>query len=136
MTAPKKLPGLYSKGAKRLPPYGKQFNDARKNGQIPRRLGLGHLVCKMDWNEPSAANPCIVIPPEVDYLACDLSFVAGLHVTVLTGLAHRNRIMAVVNALLDSGAAMVDVIDRDALMDGKGLDYAWHRFDGGLRHAA
>jgi hypothetical protein len=52
--------------ARRLPPRGKQFADARARGLIPRKLGLGHLVVLLDWREPSGAMPYIVIPPGTD----------------------------------------------------------------------
>lgn len=120
-----------------LPPYGRQFAGARARGLVPRRLGLGHLVVVLDWQEPSGAMPCIVIPPESDPATYDLGFVAGLHVTINHRDEHAGRVPSVVDALLAAGAVVVDAVNREALARGDGLEAAWPRFElEGLRHAA
>ncbi len=121
----------------RLPPHGKQFADARAKGMTPRPKGLGHLVVLLDWREPCAAMPYIVIPPGSDMDLINLSFVAGLHITVSHTDEQSSRVLAVVDALLAAGAARVDAANRDALARGESLDAAWPTFEKEvLRHAA
>lgn len=122
---------------RRLPPHGKQFADARARGLTPRKLGLGHLVVLLDWREPCAAMPYIVIPPGTDLARLNMAFVAGLHVTINHTDMQSPRVPAVVDALLAAGAVRVDAVNRQALARGDGLDAAWPVFEREeLRHAA
>jgi hypothetical protein len=123
--------------ARRLPPHGKQFSDARANGMTPRPKGLGHLVVLLDWREPTAKMPFIVIPPGTDLDYVNLAFTAGLHVTISYTDEQSNRVQAVIDALLTAGAERVDAANRDALARGESLDSAWPVIKREtLRHAA
>lgn len=112
----------------RLPPYGREFAQARRKGLIPRRLGFGHIVVNLEWREPSAAHPFICIPPGSDPASFDLTFVAGLHVTVSHNDRQAHRVPALVDALLVAGADRVDAANRDGLARGDSLDEAWPVF--------
>lgn len=121
----------------RLPPHGKQFAEARARGLIPRKLGLGHLVATLDWNEPSGAMPHIIIPPGTDPARLNLAFVAGLHIAISHTDRHAARVPAVVDALLVAGAAVVDAVNCEGLARGEGMDSCWPRYEReALRHAA
>lgn len=123
--------------ASRLPPFGKQFADARARGLVPKMRGLGHLVVVLDWDDPCASIPRIVIPPGADPAQFTLTFVAGLHVTINYADRHAARVLDVVDALLAAGAARVDAVNREALARSADLDAAWPSFAGrGVRHAA
>jgi hypothetical protein len=100
-------------------------------------MGLGHLIVLLDWREPCAAMPYIIIPPDTDMDMVNMSFVAGLHVTISHTDQQSHRVQAVVDALLAAGAARVDAANRDALARGESLDAAWPTFEREeLRHAA
>ena len=99
------------------PPFGKQFAQARKQGLVPRRLGLGNLVVTLDWKDKSGAHPKVVIPPGEDPASYDLSFVRGLFVTVIFNDEQFDRVQPIVDALLDAGADRVDSVNRDGVSE-------------------
>ena len=122
---------------RRLPPNGKQFAVARARGMTPRRKGLGHLVVTLDWNEPTAGMPHIIITPDTNLSTINLAFVAGLHVTISHTDQQAHRVQAVIDALFSAGAVRVDAVNRDALDRGESFDSAWPVFEReAIRHAA
>lgn len=123
--------------AAKLPPHGKQFADARARGLTPRRLGFGHMVVVLDWNQPTAAHAFIIVLDGVDPAGLNLSFCAGLHVTISHTDDKAHRVQHVIDALFAAGAGRVDACNLDALDRGDDLDAAWPRFyREELRHAA
>lgn len=69
---------------KKLPPYAKAINDARRKGMVPVRSGLGHVAIIFDWRLDSVPDIPIVVMPR-DRASGDFNwqFVAGLDVFIL-----------------------------------------------------
>ncbi len=98
--------------ARRLPPYARPIADARACGQVPRRLVGVHLAVTLAWNEHrTGAVPRVVMPNNpVSY---DLRFVAGLDVLLPYTTADADRVQSAVDALIQAGAASVEVVNHD-----------------------
>lgn len=122
--------------ARRLPPHGKQFADARARGLVPRRLGHGHLAVVLNWNERrTGAMPRLVL--EGDPASFDLSFLAGLDVLLLHTRRDATRMADAVTALLNAGALHVEVVDHNLREQGAPMERWWTMYEQEeLRHAA
>jgi hypothetical protein len=123
---------------KRLPPFGREILDARQRGYRPRKLGFGHLIINLDWQAPHAAMQRIVIPPDMPASSVNLSFVAGLHLTLIVGGDDVQRASDVAAECLKAGAEIVDVVDLPALAAGDDPAACWTRKTQaeGLHHGA
>lgn len=69
---------------KKLPPYAKAINDARRKGMVPARSGLGHVAIVFDWRLDSVPDiPVVVMPSDRVPDEFNWQFVAGLDVFIL-----------------------------------------------------
>ena len=110
----------------------------RRRGEVPRRLGCGHVGLVLNWNNHATAGlHRLVLPPDAELDAIDLSCLAGLHVLLTHTESESARAAATVDALLAAGVRRVDAANLDAIDRGDDLARAWPVFEQeGLRRAA
>ena len=123
--------------SRRLPAYAAELAAARRRGLVPRHLGYGHVCVVLNWDNRSTAGLYrVVIQPDVQPAALDLTFLAGLHVLLTHFDSESDRAAADVDSLLTAGAARVDAANLDAIDRGEDLACAWPVFKREvLRHA-
>ncbi|MBU1980422.1 MAG: hypothetical protein KJ958_14770 [Gammaproteobacteria bacterium] len=81
---------------KKLPPYAKAINDARRKGMVPARGCLGHIAIGFEWRRNIVPDfPVVVVPPDRDPAEFEWRFAAGLDVFIL----HRDRDIPHLHAL-------------------------------------
>lgn len=120
----------------RLPAYAAELAAARRRGLVPRQLGYGHVAIVLNWDNRSTAGLYrIVIPPDVQPAALDLTFLAGLHVLLTHFDCESDRAAAAVDALLTAGADRVDAANLDAIDRGENLASAWPVYKREATHA-
>ena len=69
---------------KKLPPYAKAIDDARRQGMIPARGCMGHIAIGFEWRRNIVPDfPVVVIPPERSPTEFEWRFVAGLDIFIM-----------------------------------------------------
>lgn len=111
---------------RKLPPYAKAINDARCNGMVPARGGLGHVAIGFEWRRNIVPDfPVVVLPPKRDPAEFEWRFTAGLDVFIM----HRDRdiphLHALCCALFAAKARDVQTFNMDRVS--RGEPRAWLR---------
>ena len=115
---------------KRLLAYAAVVAAGRRRGQVPRRLGHGHVGLVLNWNNHATAGlHRLVLPPDAALADIDLSCLAGLHVLLTHAESESARAAAAVGALLAAGVRRVDAANLDAIDRGDDLASAWPVFE-------
>ena len=111
----------------------------RRRGEVPRRLGPGHVGLVLNWNNHATAGlHRLVLPPDIELDAVDFGCLAGLHVLLTYTDAESARAAATVDAMQAAGVRRIDAANLDAIDRGDDLARAWLTVfeQEGLRRAA
>jgi len=105
---------------KKLPPYAKAINDARRNGMVPVRGCMGHIAIGFEWRRDIAPDfPVVVVPPGRDPSEFEWRFAAGLDVFIM----HRDRdiphLHALCSALFAAKARDAQTFNMDRVCRGE-----------------
>jgi hypothetical protein len=111
---------------KRLPPYAKAINDARRKGMIPARGGLGHIAIGFEWRHNIVPDfPVVVLPPEREPGEFEWRFAAGLDIFIMHRDRDIPRLHALCCALFAAKAHDVQTFNMDKVC--RGEPRAWLR---------
>lgn len=111
---------------KKLPPYAKAINDARRKGMVPTRGGLGHIAIGFEWRQDIVPDfPVVVVPPERDPAEFEWRFTAGLDVFVMHSDRDIPHLHALCCALFAAKAHDVQTFNMDKVC--RGEPRAWLR---------
>ncbi len=86
------------RGARRLPPFGRELAEARRRGLVPK-LPLGWFVVALGW-DLAKGQPRIVLPSDKPVDGYDLAALAGLDLIIAYCRHDAHRVQAVADALL------------------------------------
>lgn len=109
---------------KKLPPYAKAIDDARRMGMVPARGCMGHIAIGFEWRRNIVPDfPVVVVPPDRDPAEFEWRFTAGLDVFVMHGDRDIPRLQALCSALFAAKARDVQTFNMDKVC--RGEDRAW-----------
>lgn len=109
---------------KKLPPYAKVIDDARRKGLVPARGCMGHIAIGFEWRRNIVPDfPVVVVPPEHSPADYEWRFTAGLDIFIM----HRDRdiphLHALCCALFTAQAHNVQTFNMEKVS--RGEDHAW-----------
>ena len=111
---------------KKLPPYAKAINDARRNGMIPARGCMGHIAIGFEWRRNIVPDfPVVVMPPERDPAEFEWRFTAGLDIFIMHSDRDIQRLHALCCELFAVKAHDVQTFNMDKVC--RGEPHAWLR---------
>lgn len=111
---------------KKLPPYSKAIDDARRKGMVPACGCMGHIAIGFEWRRDIVPDfPVVVVPPDRDPSEFEWRFVAGLNIFIM----HRDRdiqhLHALCKSLFAARASDVQTFNMDRVC--RGEPRAWLR---------
>ena len=111
---------------KKLPPYAKAINDARRNGMVPARGCLGHIAIGFEWRRNIVPDfPVVVVPPEREPAAFEWRVAAGPDVFIMHSDRDIPHLHALCSALFAANAHDVQTFNMNRVC--RGEPRAWLR---------
>ncbi|OGT05654.1 MAG: hypothetical protein A2143_01810 [Gallionellales bacterium RBG_16_57_15] len=109
---------------KKLPPYAKAIDDARRKGMAPARGCMGHIAIGFEWRRNIVPDfPVVVVPPGRDPADFDWRFTAGLDIFIMHSDRDIPHLQALCSALFAVKAQTVQTFNMDKVC--RGEDHAW-----------
>ncbi|SEP71762.1 hypothetical protein [Nitrosomonas ureae] len=93
---------------KKFPPYGRRFDELRRNGLVP----VQRVIVSTDW-KLGAAYPRIVIPVDANIDKLIFSYLAGLPVQIVHHAGEAELVSNLIDAILKVKPKILTVFNFD-----------------------
>ncbi|MDO9010770.1 MAG: hypothetical protein Q7U78_03025 [Gallionella sp.] len=105
---------------KKLPPYAKVLDDARRKGLVPARGCMGHIAIGFEWRRNIVPDfPVVVVPPDRDPAEFEWRFVAGLDIFIMHRDCDIPHLHDLCSALFYAKAQGVQTFNMDQICRGE-----------------